>query len=272
MAEENIKVDDYASFDSAVATVNTVGQAIEAADTKIKSAGNTLSSETVFMGPISDSCQEGFQVLNKRNAQLIENMNAVSSYLSKAKTNYQGADANAKELYLSIKDGKLVETEAAPYVDTTHPQYQVDFINKVLPGALLSYQKYGVLPSITLAQAAKETGFGKATVGNNIFGIKAGSGWTGKTINAETGEQRADGSRYRINADFRDYDSVEDSIEDHAKVLSQDRYKAVIEAKDYKEAAHAVKDGGYATSITYADSLINDYIEPYHLDQWDPKK
>ena len=40
------------------------------------------------------------------------------------------------------------------------------------------------------------------------------------------------------------------------------------EASDYKTAAKAVQNSGYATDPTYADKLIN-MIETYHLNQYD---
>ena len=145
----------------------------------------------------------------------------------------------------------------------------LDFVNSIKDGAVEAYNKYGVLPSLTMAQAILETGWGKSKIGNNIFGIKAGSNWTGKTINCQTGEQNPDGSRYTINADFRDYDSIDDSIVDHAKLLNSDRYKRVIESKNYKDACVAVRECGYATSLDYSSNLIS-LVEMYGLDQWDP--
>ena len=69
---------------------------------------------------------------------------------------------------------------------------------------------------------------------------------------------------------FRNYDSFEESIDDHGKLVSEGRYEKVPQATNYKEAAQAVADAGYATSHNYADSLIG-LIEKYGLDQWDPK-
>ena len=144
----------------------------------------------------------------------------------------------------------------------------LDFINMVADGAVQAYKKYGVLPSLTLAQAILETGWGKSTIGYNIFGIKAGSSWTGKVKRVKTAEQRKNGSYYQIYANFRDYDSYAESIEDHAKLLTGERYKRVIQSKNYVDACKAVKACGYATSLNYATNLIN-IIKKYGLDQWD---
>ena len=145
----------------------------------------------------------------------------------------------------------------------------LDFINRIKAGAVESYNKYGVLPSLTIAQAILESGWGKHSIGNNIFGIKAGSGWNGKVKRVKTSEQRSDGSYYQIYANFRDYDSVDESIIDHAKLLTGDRYKRVIAATNYKDACQAVRACGYATSLNYSKNLIN-IIEQYGLNQWDP--
>ena len=147
----------------------------------------------------------------------------------------------------------------------------LEFILSIMPGAIKAYEEYGVLPSLTLAQAILESRWGKSKLAannNNLFGIKAGNDWQGDTVNYKTGEQRSDGSRYTINADFRSYDNVADSITDHAKLLTKERYKKVLSAKDYKEACYAVREAGYATSLNYAKNLIN-VIETYGLNQWD---
>ncbi len=146
----------------------------------------------------------------------------------------------------------------------------LDFVNKIKDGAVKSYNEYGVLPSLTLAQAILESGWGKHSIGNNIFGIKAGKSWTGKVKKVKTSEQRSDGSYYQIYANFRDYDSIDDSIMDHAKLLSSKNYQRVIAATNYRDACKAVKACGYATSLDYANKLIN-IIEKYGLNQWDPK-
>lgn len=120
---------------------------------------------------------------------------------------------------------------------------------------------------MTIAQAILESGWGKSAIGNNLFGIKAGSDWTGKTQTVGTSEYGARGY-YHINDTFRDYDSISDSIEDHAKLLTNSRYDSVRAATDYKTACREVQKDGYATAPSYADSLIK-LIEQYNLNQWD---
>ena len=70
-------------------------------------------------------------------------------------------------------------------------------------------------------------------------------------------------------AKFRAYDSFNESIEDHAKLLgTASRYKKVVQAKDYIEACYEVWKAGYATDPNYPNKLIN-IIEQYELQQYD---
>lgn len=151
------------------------------------------------------------------------------------------------------------------------PLPEHDFLKKILPGAIKGFAQYNILPSLTLAQAALESGWGKHGIGNNVFGIKAGSSWTGKTQTVATHEEDRSGTRSKIQAKFRDYDSIDDAVLDHAKVLSHDRYAKVRSASNYREAAQAVKDGGYATDTQYVSKLVST-IEANSLDAWDDPK
>ncbi|MBQ6497675.1 MAG: glucosaminidase domain-containing protein [Bacilli bacterium] len=276
MGQETIKTGEYSNFDAGAKTVDTLKSKLETENNNIDSNRTKLLNDSVFMGPIADSCGEEFDKLKNQLNLICDNFGTVSSFLTQSKSNYQTADANSKAKFLSIKEnGKVAITEGLAggyYVNPKCPKYQSDFINKILPYALNLYNEKGILPSLTIAQACKESKFGQARPGNghNIFGIKS-AGWSGKSVNARTTEDTGK-SIESVNADFRDYDSYEAAVKDYGEVLSLERYDAVRSAKDYKEAAHAVKAGGYATGRNYDNSLINDYIEPYNLNQWDPVK
>jgi hypothetical protein len=143
-----------------------------------------------------------------------------------------------------------------------------DFINKVAPGALRGYTEGGILPSLTIAQAILESNYGKQSIGNNIFGVKATDDWKGKRRMSGT-QEYFNGKMGQYNLEFRDYDSIEDSIADHNKILQLSRYAKVRTARDYKEAARAVAEGGYATAPDYASELIRvmDEHELYKYDK-----
>ena len=129
-------------------------------------------------------------------------------------------------------------------------------------------RKYGVLASLTIAQAILETGWGKYSVGNNIFGIKTSPSWTGRTVTCKTGEGY-DGQAVTVSGTFRGYDSIADSIEDHAKLfVNNSCYHNIIGCMDYKQACRNVQADGYATDPHYADTLIS-IIEDNDLTQFD---
>ena len=144
----------------------------------------------------------------------------------------------------------------------------------------------GILASISAAQFILESGYGKSELGqnaNNMFGMKkslsgntwAGSSWDGTSVyTKKTQEQNADGSYETITADFRKYSCVEDSVADHSAYLlgakngKALRYKGIKGMTDYKKVAQLIKDGGYATSLTYVDKLCA-IIEKWNLTQYD---
>ena len=158
-------------------------------------------------------------------------------------------------------------------------------------GALFTadQKKMGILASVSMAQFILESGYGKSELAqnaNNVFGMKcslSGNTWSGSTWNGtskytkQTKEQNTDGSYTTITADFRKYPCVEDSIADHSAYLlgakngSKLRYGGLKGCKDYKKAAQIIKDGGYATSLTYVEKLCS-IIEQWNLTQYDVKE
>ena len=60
-----------------------------------------------------------------------------------------------------------------------------DYINTYAPMAIEQQQAHGIPASITLAQGLLESAAGRSTLatrGNNHFGIKCHSEWTGDTL------------------------------------------------------------------------------------------
>ena len=149
-------------------------------------------------------------------------------------------------------------------------------------------KKSGILASVSMAQFILESGYGKSELAqkaNNVFGMKkslsgntwGGSSWDGKSVyTKQTKEQNKDGSYVTITAEFRKYKCVEDSIADHSAYLlgamngSKLRYAGLKGCTDYRKAAQIIKDGGYATSLTYVQNLCS-IIERWNLTQYDAK-
>lgn len=143
------------------------------------------------------------------------------------------------------------------------------FINKVKDGAVSAMSKYGILASLTIAQAILESGWGESELSksaNNLFGIKR---WGYPDyIELPTTEYR-NGQATKEEAEFRKYPSWDYSIADHtAFLLQNDRYKNLIGVKDYKQACTTIHQDGYATDPNYANLLIQ-IIEENNLQKYD---
>lgn len=145
---------------------------------------------------------------------------------------------------------------------------QTNFIKKV--ASLITDKR--VLPSLTIAQAILESGWGQSGLtikGNALFGIKADITWKGKRYSSKTQECYDKINFKTITAAFRGYNSWLESIQDHtAFIASNKRYAKVLTAKDYKTACYAIAQAGYATAPNYAASLIS-IIEEYKLYEYD---
>lgn len=147
-------------------------------------------------------------------------------------------------------------------------------------------EKYGLFPSVAAAQTILESGFcttDLATEANNVCGMKtnlSGNTWPGSTWDGwskytkKTQEQDKYGNPYLINADFRRYACMEDSIADRCAYLlgamngSVKRYEGITKCKDFTEQATLIKLGGYATDLSYVSKLAS-LISRFNLDRYD---
>lgn len=132
-----------------------------------------------------------------------------------------------------------------------------EFFEWIAPSAVRICEKYGLYPSVCMAQAAIESGWGEATIGEyNLFGRKAVSG--DKQISLQTSECY-DGEWVEIMAPFKLYDSLDEAIEDYCILLTEEPVympALVFIGKDrdaYIEAMAQV----YATSPEYHNSIKN---------------
>jgi flagellar protein FlgJ len=139
------------------------------------------------------------------------------------------------------------------------------FAQDVWPHAERAANRLGVKPEAILAQAALETGWGKhvmpdANGGNsfNLFGIKAGSAWSGDTTSKRTLEFEDGIPRYE-RATFRAYGDIGATFDDYAKFLANNpRYADVTDkGVDSPGFARALQDSGYATDPEYANKLTS---------------
>lgn len=173
-----------------------------------------------------------------------------------------------------------------------------EFIDAVAIHAQKACKRFGFyLPSVLIAQAAKENGYGirsywdnpgvEALVAfNNMVGIKRDllnkswvdiglSVWPGKWINKKTPEVYG-GVPVTIYDDFRIYDDVEQSFVDYLcfmrwggySVGSPKYYNKIKDLHDYKSLIQTVHSLGYATGTTYSSGIIK-IIEKHNLTKYD---
>jgi flagellum-specific peptidoglycan hydrolase FlgJ len=193
-------------------------------------------------------------------------------------------DEILKKIKLNKKDEKGAKKELekiknnALFNGLYRDNNMISFISSLENAAIDNYKEYGILPSITMAQAILESGWGKSELAkdyNNLFGIKADSRWDGEIATIVTTENYDE----VIEGNFRKYDNIDESIEDYGKFLKENsRYEesGFFDGKNYKMQAQALENAGYSTAknekgeLIYGDKLIN-VIQKYNLMLWDNK-
>ncbi len=105
------------------------------------------------------------------------------------------------------------------------------FVNKVGEMARMNQAKNNILASLVVAQACLETGFGANIYGNNLFGIREGSG-------------------------YRTYDSWEESIEDYVEFM-RTYIPGIFGVRDSDTACYIIGRSGYAEAGGYGDLLMS---------------
>lgn len=142
--------------------------------------------------------------------------------------------------------------------------------------ALVGMDLKGLFPSVIIAQAGLESGWGLSGLAknyNNHFGMKKGGGtnfggWGGETVLLPTKEY-VGGQYITVNSLFRVYPSLQASIIDHNGLFYKlSRYKDVCKATSPLEQITAIKNGGYATGPKYVSSVMS-IIEELNLTQYD---
>jgi len=160
----------------------------------------------------------------------------------------------------------LPPRDTAPVRDTAAQQA---FIDGIAPGAIATQQRYGIPAAVTIAQAIDESGWGQsllATQDNNLFGIK-GDGPAGS--DSQPTQEYENGQWVTINAAFRVYSNVAQSIDDHAQLLAASGYytRAMADRSNPNEFANALT-GVYATNPSYGGDLIQ-LMQQYDLYRYD---
>jgi flagellar protein FlgJ len=145
------------------------------------------------------------------------------------------------------------------------PAHVESFVQRLLPHAQAASADSGIPAHFMMGQAALETGWGRAEIRGadghnsyNLFGIKAGGSWKGRTVDVVTTEYVNGRPQKQVDT-FRAYDSYADSFRDYAQMLRGNaRYQDVVAAGQSAAGfAQGLQQAGYATDPNYAQKLMS---------------
>lgn len=166
---------------------------------------------------------------------------------------------------LSVTTQGPARTEGAPAADEDSAAIDspAAFVQTLEPLARDAARELGVSHKVLLAQAALETGWGRAVLArpdgsssHNLFNIKADGRWSGDRVQATTLEYEA-GVAVKRRESFRAYGSYAESFADYVDFLrTSPRYRAALDnAGDMGEFVRNLHSAGYATDPDYAGKI-----------------
>lgn len=179
----------------------------------------------------------------------------VKESVSRASIGIQSAKPAAPAALTAASAASVTAPAASPVTPVS------DFIGKLSSSAESAARSLGLSPHLLLAQAALETGWGKRSIRNadgtdshNLFGIKAGKAWSGKTTDITTTEF-VDGKAQKRDETFRSYDSYAEAFSDYANLIKRRYGNALGLGGDAEGFGRALQSGGYATDPRYASKI-----------------
>jgi len=149
------------------------------------------------------------------------------------------------------------------------PNLQENFLKRFAPFAILTEQMTHIPASVTLAQAALESGWGKHAPGYNFFGIK-GEGTAGsQTLRTQ---ESIHGNMVKVKSTFRKYHDALESFLDHAQIISQNPLlnHAMLHTESPESFVTSLqsKKTKYATDPHYVEKILS-IIARYDLKKFD---
>ena len=237
---------------AAAATANTQNNTNSTADS---SAATQSTSNSASTGNSATS----------NASQTVASQTAADSALAQSAEAKQAAPKAASAVAAS-QENSTTDLSALHFSNNASQQA---FIQSVAPGAIQGWNEYKVLPSITVAQAIVESGWGRSalsTQAHNLFGIKGS--YNGNSVVMRTREVYGGRSVY-VNANFRAYANNSESVTDHGRFLNvNSRYRNLLGDTNYASVANKLRQDGYATDPSYASTLIR-FVQTYNLNQLD---
>lgn len=271
--------DSSSAADSSAAsqTSDTASSASQASAESTASAQATSESSASAASAVASTAIQASSATESATAAASSVSAASSSSAVQSAAATQTSDAASS----ASQAAAATTTVAAANTDTASNQVDLsslyfssnaksqNFVESVAQGAINGWTKYGVLPSVTVAQAILESGWGQSalsTQAHNLFGIKGS--YNGQYVTMQTREVY-NGQSYYIYDNFRKYANNSESVEDHGNFLySNSRYANLLGDQSYASVARKLQADGYATDPSYASSLIK-LVEMYNLTQLD---
>jgi flagellar protein FlgJ len=229
----------------------------------------SMRDATVSAGMLDNSAtQLGTEMLDAQYANKMTGLpGGLADAIARQLERQMGGTAAAKSAAPSAAAGAASSSSSSA---TPLSQTQADFVQSHQAAALAAQAQSGIPAAFMIGQAAHESGWGKHEIKNadgsdshNLFGIKAGAGWTGPVAEITTTEY-VGGEAQKVSAKFRAYASDEAAFGDYARMLtSSPRYAGVAAQAAQSSASAASAAGfaqglqraGYASDPAYADKL-----------------
>ncbi|MGM9907390.1 LysM peptidoglycan-binding domain-containing protein [Limosilactobacillus sp.] len=263
-ADEGQLVKEEPQITSATPTSSAVADSA-AANSNVSSSATTESSATANSSAASSSAPKSASAATSASVAPVQSASATIAQ-SSAPASAAAVTTMAMAATAAPQQSNTVDPSTLHFSNNARCQ---SFIQSVAPGAITGWNKYQVLPSITVAQAILESGWGQSTLttqAHNLFGIKGS--YNGHSINMRTREVYNGRSVY-VNDNFRAYANNSESVEDHGNFLhSNSRYHNLLGDTNYVSVANKLRQDGYATDPSYANSLIK-LVQTYNLNQLD---
>ncbi|MCQ2007446.1 LysM peptidoglycan-binding domain-containing protein [Limosilactobacillus fermentum] len=272
---------------SSSSTASSSSSATSASSSSVATAATSVTSATsatsVTSATSATSATSVSSTSADSSASAATSSDDASSSASAADANSGVSSASAATSATSASSTTVVRAVVAVATSASASSSSVDlstltfsnnasqqaFIESVAEGAIEGWNEYGVLPSITVAQAILESGWGSSTLStqaHNLFGIKGS--YNGNYVTMSTREV-INGQSVYVNAAFRAYANNSESVEDHGNFLySNSRYSNLLGDTSYTDVAQKLSQDGYATDPYYSSSLIS-LVKTYDLTQLD---
>ncbi len=245
-----------ASQSMTTATSDQQSTATSATSQSSTSAVSQISQQSTASNASQASQQSATTIASQQTSQVVTNATSTANDTTKAQ--------DLQQLQ------QLLQLETTSSANN----YQEAFINKIANAAVTIANKYGLYPSVMMAQAILESGWGQSGLSisaNNYFGVKGS--YNGQSVNVPTQEWNGY-QMVTINDYFKKYPNAEASFEDYAQVFvgsdwARNFYRGVFRknAPTYQDAT-AWLTGRYATDPSY-NVKLNQIIAQYDLSRFD---